>query len=39
MAEHVRAYSRTTREALTLLGRAIRLARKERKMTEADLAV
>jgi transcriptional regulator with XRE-family HTH domain len=38
MAEHVRTYSRTTREALALLGRAIRLARKERKMTEADLA-
>jgi transcriptional regulator with XRE-family HTH domain len=38
MVEHVRTYSRTTREALALLGRAIRLARKQRKMTEADLA-
>ena len=38
MAAHVRAYSRTTRDALTLLGHAIRLARKERRMTEADLA-
>lgn len=38
MAEHVRTYSRTTREALMLLGRAIRLARKQRRMTETDLA-
>jgi transcriptional regulator with XRE-family HTH domain len=38
MAEHLRTYSRTTREALTLLGREIRLARKQRKMTEVDLA-
>lgn len=38
MAEHIRTYSRTTREALTLLGRSIRLARKQRKMSEVDLA-
>lgn len=38
MAEHVRTYSRTTREALMLLGQAIRLARKQRRMTETDLA-
>lgn len=38
MAEHIRTYSRTTREALTLLGREIRLARNRRKMTEVDLA-
>lgn len=38
MAEHLRTYSRTTREALALLGRTIRLARKQRRMTEADLA-
>lgn len=38
MPEHLRTYSRTTREALSLLGQQIRLARKQRKMTEADLA-
>lgn len=38
MAIHTRAYSRTTREALTLMGGQIRLARKQRKMSEADLA-
>jgi transcriptional regulator with XRE-family HTH domain len=38
MAEHLRTYSRITREALALLGRTIRLARKQRRMTEADLA-
>lgn len=38
MAEHLRTYSRTTREALALLGRTIRLARKQRRMTEVDLA-
>jgi transcriptional regulator with XRE-family HTH domain len=38
MKEIVRSYSRTTREALAMLGRLIRLARKERKMSEADLA-
>ncbi len=38
MPEHLRTYSRTTREALVLLGREIRLARKQRKMTEVDLA-
>lgn len=38
MPEHLRTYSRTTREALDLLGQQIRLARKQRKMTEADLA-
>lgn len=38
MAEHLRTYSRTTREALILLGQEIRLARKQRKMTEMNLA-
>ncbi|EQB33260.1 hypothetical protein M529_05555 [Sphingobium ummariense RL-3] len=38
MAEHLRTYSRTTGEALALLGRSIRLARKQRKMSEVDLA-
>lgn len=33
-----RTYSRATREAATLLGKLIRLGRKERKMTESDLA-
>lgn len=34
----VRAYSNQTQEALVLMGRQIRLARKQRKMTETDLA-
>lgn len=38
MPEHLRTYSRSTREALSLIGQQIRLARKQRKMTEADLA-
>jgi len=38
MGEHLRTYSRTTREALLMLGRKIRLARKQRKMTEMNLA-
>lgn len=38
MAKHLRTYSRTTREALSILGREIQLARKQRKMTEAELA-
>jgi DNA-binding XRE family transcriptional regulator len=33
-----RAYFRTTREATELLGKLIRLGRRERKMTEEDLA-
>lgn len=33
-----RTYSRATREATELLGKLIRLGRKERKMTENDLA-
>ena len=33
-----RTYSRATREAMELLGKLIRLGRKERKMTESDLA-
>jgi DNA-binding XRE family transcriptional regulator len=33
-----RTYSRVTREATELLGKLIRLGRKERKMTESDLA-
>ncbi len=35
--EH-RAYSRPTLEALALLGKLIRLARKQRRMTAAELA-
>ncbi|ABC22048.1 helix-turn-helix transcriptional regulator [Rhodospirillum rubrum] len=38
MAAHPRTYSRATREALVLMGGKIRLARKQRKMSEADLA-
>jgi DNA-binding XRE family transcriptional regulator len=34
----VRSYSRLTVEALELLGQSIRLARKDRLMTEAELA-
>lgn len=33
-----RTYSLITRQALELLGKQIRLARKQRRMTEADLA-
>lgn len=33
-----RAYSRITRHAATLLGKQIKIARKERKMTAQDLA-
>lgn len=38
MPAHIRSYSRLTEEALSLLGKEIRLARKMRGMTEADLA-
>jgi len=38
MNKHPRTYSRVTREALTMMGGLIRLARKQRKMSEADLA-
>lgn len=38
MKEHTRTYSRITREALTMMGGLIRLARKQRKMSEADLS-
>lgn len=38
MKERTRTYSRITREALTMMGGLIRLARKQRKMSEADLA-
>jgi transcriptional regulator with XRE-family HTH domain len=38
MAEHRRAYSAFTQEALKLLGNQIRLARKQRRMSEANLA-
>lgn len=38
MTQHLRTYSRVTREALTMIGRLIRLARKQRKMSEADLS-
>lgn len=34
----MRTYSRATQEATELLGKLIRLGRKERKMTESDLA-
>lgn len=38
MNQHPRTYSGATREALTLMGSLIRLARKQRKMSEADLS-
>jgi transcriptional regulator with XRE-family HTH domain len=38
LAHRVRTYSRLTEEALQLLGKQIRLARKQRRMTETDLA-
>ncbi len=38
MGSHIRTYSRLTYEALTLMGKQIRLARKQRGMSEADLA-
>ena len=38
MPARPRTYSRLTREALRLLGAQVRLGRKQRTMTEADLA-
>ena len=38
MPQRPRTYSRVTRDVLTLLGGLIRLGRKQRKMSEADLA-
>ncbi|MEY3235598.1 helix-turn-helix transcriptional regulator [Aquidulcibacter sp.] len=38
MPQQPRTYSRVTRDVLTLLGGLIRLGRKRRKMSEADLA-
>lgn len=38
MTPRVRTYSRLTEQALSLLGKEIRLARKQRGMSEADLA-
>ncbi len=38
MAAQTRTYLRLTQEALALLGRQIRLARKARKMSASDLA-
>jgi transcriptional regulator with XRE-family HTH domain len=38
MAERRRAYSTITQEALKLLGNQIRLGRKQRRMSEANLA-
>lgn len=38
MPSHLRTYSRLTHEALTLLGKQVRLARKQRRMSAADLA-
>ena len=38
MASRPRTYSRLTREALALLGKQVRLARKGRRMSEHDLA-
>ena len=38
MRTTTRTYSPETREALSLLGKQTRLARKQRKMSEADLA-
>jgi len=38
MPPRVRTYSRLTEQALSLLGKEIRLARKQRGMSEADLS-
>jgi transcriptional regulator with XRE-family HTH domain len=38
MPQQPRTYSRITRDVLTLLGGLIRIGRKRRKMSEADLA-
>ena len=38
MGVHTRTRSRATQEALILMGGQIRLARKQRKMSEADLS-
>jgi len=38
MPQQPRTYSRVTRDVLTMLGGLIRLGRKQRKMSEADLA-
>jgi len=38
MKARVRTYSRMTTEALALLGKQVRLARKQRRMSEIDLA-
>lgn len=38
MSSYTRTYSRVTREALALMGGQIRLARKQRRMSEADLS-
>ena len=38
MSARTRTYSRLTTEALRLLGKQVRLARKQRRMSESDLA-
>jgi transcriptional regulator with XRE-family HTH domain len=38
MPAHPRSYSRLTQEALRLLGAQVRLARKQRRMSESELA-
>ncbi|MGO1080252.1 helix-turn-helix transcriptional regulator [Inquilinus sp. CA228] len=38
MPSRIRTYSRLTREALGALGKQVRLARKQRGLSEADLA-
>ena len=38
MPSRPRTYSRLTKEALALLGKQVKLARKERRMSEHDLA-
>ncbi len=38
MVSTIRTYSRATQEALVLMGEQIKLARKQRKMSEAELA-
>lgn len=38
LTKRPRTYSRLTTEALELLGKQVRLARKQRRMSEADLA-
>lgn len=38
MSEHIRTYSRVTQSALVMMGGLIRLARTQRKMSQAELS-